>query len=83
MISIVTTTTLIMNSPMQCKNNKLILSLKDKTHWNLAYIKFLVTFISALYKVKTVNFLKLAKALGGHTQVEEYFLRPVETDPLQ
>lgn len=70
LISIVTTTTLTMNTTMQCKTNKLIMFFKDKTHWNLARIKFLVAFITALYKVKTVNFLKLAEGLGGHSQIE-------------
>lgn len=59
-----------MNTTMQCKTNKLIMIFKDKTGWNLARVKFLVAFITALYKAKTVNFLKLSEALGGQTQVE-------------
>jgi hypothetical protein len=70
LFSIITTTTLTMNTTMQCKTNKLIMFFKDKTHWNLARIKFLVAFITALYKVKTVNFLKLAEGLGGQSQIE-------------
>jgi len=58
-----------MNPMMQCKTNKLIIFLKDKTNWNMARVKFLVAFISALCKVQTVNFQKLAQGLGGHAHV--------------
>jgi len=61
-----------MNTMMHCKTTKLIMFFKNKTYWNLARVKFLEAFITTLYKVKTVNFLKLFESPGGHTQVEKF-----------
>jgi hypothetical protein len=44
--------------------------MKERTQWNLARVKFLVAFISAVCKLQTVNFLKLSQGLGGIAQVE-------------
>lgn len=54
-----------MNTKFECKTNKLIASMKEKTNWNLARVKFLVAFITTVCKLQTVNFTKLAQGLGG------------------
>jgi len=59
-----------MNTKFDCKTNKLIASMKEKTGWNLARVKFLIAFITAVCKLQTVNFTKLAQGLGGVTLFE-------------
>ena len=61
---------LTMNTMIECKTNKLIASMKEKTNWNLARVKFLVAFITTVCKLQTVNFTKLAQGFGGTTQVD-------------
>jgi hypothetical protein len=56
-----------MNTKFDCKINKLIALMKEKTNWNLARVKFLVAFITTVCKLQTVNFTKLAQGLGGVT----------------
>lgn len=58
-----------MKTKIEYKTNKLIASLKERTHWNLARVKFLVAFISTVCKLQTVNFIKLSQGLGGTAQV--------------
>lgn len=59
-----------MNTKIDYKTNKLIFSFKDRTHWNLARVKFLVAFITTVCKLQTVNFTKLSQGLGGVGLVE-------------
>jgi hypothetical protein len=47
----------------QDKNNQLVTIFKNKTGWNLARVKFLVAFLTALFKVQTVSFTKIAHGL--------------------
>ena len=61
---------LAMNTTIESKTNQLVANLKEKTGWNLARVKFLVAFISAVCKLQTVNFLKLSEGLGGNAKVE-------------
>jgi hypothetical protein len=61
---------LTMNTKIEHKTNKLIASMKERTQWNLARVKFLVAFISSVCKLQTVNFQKLSQGLGGTVQVE-------------
>jgi hypothetical protein len=61
---------LTMNSITNYKTNDLIDSLKEKTQWNLARVKFLVAFITTVCKLQTVNFLKLSQGFGGNTKVD-------------
>jgi hypothetical protein len=56
-----------MNTKFEYKTNKLIASMKEKTNWNLARVKFLVAFITTVCRLQTVNFTKLAQGLGGVT----------------
>jgi Transposase DDE domain len=59
-----------MNTKIDCKTNQLVANLKEKTQWNLAHVRFLVAFISAVCKLQTVNFIKLAQGFGGTAKVE-------------
>lgn len=70
LVSIVYQTIFAMNTKIDYKTNKLISSFKERTHWNLARVKFLVAFITTTCKLQTVNFQKLSQGLGGASQVE-------------
>lgn len=59
-----------MDTKINHKTNKLIVTLKERTGWNLARVKFLVAIVCALCKLQTVNFQKLSQGLGGMTQVD-------------
>lgn len=61
---------LTMNIKNECKTNKLIATMKEKTNWNLARVKFLVAFITTVCKLQTVNFTKLAQGFGGNALVD-------------
>ena len=61
---------LTMNTKIEHKTNKLIFSFQERTHWNLARVKFLVAFITTVCKLQTVNFTKLSQGLGGVILVE-------------
>jgi hypothetical protein len=54
-----------MNTNEQNKFNQLTCIFQEKTKWNLARVKFLVTFICTLCKLQTVNFQRLAQGFGG------------------
>ena len=54
-----------MNTKEQNKFNQLTCIFQEKTKWNLARVKFLVTFICTLCKLQTVNFQRLAQGFGG------------------
>ena len=66
-----------MDAKNDYKINKLILSFKERTQWNLARVKILVAFITTDCKLQTVNFQKLAQVLGGTTQVD-FNLRKIQ-----
>ena len=66
-----------MSTKFEYKTNKLIASMKEKTNWNLARVKFLVAFITTVCKLQTVNFTKLAQGLGG-TALFESNLRKIQ-----
>jgi hypothetical protein len=68
---------LTMSTKFEYKTNKLIASMKEKTNWNLARVKFLAAFISTVCKLQTVNFTKLAQGLGG-TILFESNLRKIQ-----
>jgi len=70
LVHIIYQTMFTMNTKIEYKTNKLIFSFKERTHWNLARVKFLVAFITTVCKLQTVNFTKLAQGLGGVTLVE-------------
>jgi hypothetical protein len=54
-----------MNTMEQNKFNQLTCIFQEKTKWNLARAKFLVSFICVLCKLQTVNFQRLAQGFGG------------------
>lgn len=54
-----------MNTKEQNKFNQLTCIFQEKTKWNLARVKFLVSFIYAICKLQTVNFQRLAQGFGG------------------
>lgn len=59
-----------MNTKVENKNNQLITVFSEKTGWNLARVKFLVSFICALCKLQTVCYTKLAQGMGGKAKAE-------------
>ena len=59
-----------MNTKIEYKTNKLIFSFKERTHWNLARVKFLDAFITSVCKLQIVNFTKLSQGFGGSSLVE-------------
>lgn len=50
---------------VESKNSELVSIFHEQTGWNLARVKFFVLFISALCKVQTVGFEKLATAFDS------------------
>jgi len=70
LVSIINQTMSTMNIKIEHKTNKLIASMKERTQWNLARVKFLVAFITTVCKLQTVNFQKLSQGFGGTVQVE-------------
>jgi hypothetical protein len=70
LISVINQMMFTMNTKIEHKTNKLIASMKERTQWNLARVRFLVAFISTVCKLQTVNFQKLSQGLGGMVQVE-------------
>ena len=66
----ITKTQINMNTKVENKNNQLVAIFSEKTGWNLARVKFLVSFISALCKLQTVCYVKLAQGMGGKPKIE-------------
>jgi hypothetical protein len=64
-----------MNTKEQNKFNQLTCIFQEKTKWNLARVKFLVSFIYALCKLQTVNFQKLAQGFGGNASPDSSLRR--------
>jgi len=60
-----------MTSRAESKNSELVSIFHKQTGWNLARTKFFVLMISALCKVQTVGFEKMASAFdsGADTSV--------------
>lgn len=54
-----------MNTKEQNKINQLTCIFQEKTQWNLARVRFLVSFIRAICSIQTVNFQRLAQGFGG------------------
>lgn len=64
-----------MNTRESIKSSELVSFFKEKTGWNLARIKFLVAIITALCKLQTINYLKLAQALSANAKLESNLRR--------
>lgn len=64
-----------MNTKEQNKFNQLTSIFQEKTKWNLARVKFLVTFICTLCKLQTVNFQRLAQGFGGNASADSSLRR--------
>jgi hypothetical protein len=59
-----------MNTKVENKINQLVAIFSEKTDWNLARVKFLVSFIGTLCKLQTVCYTKLAQGIGGKAKTE-------------
>lgn len=64
-----------MNTKELNKFNQLTCIFQEKTKWNLARVKFLVTFICALCKLQTVNFQRIAQDFGDHASPDSSLRR--------
>ena len=64
-----------MNTKEQNKFNQLACIFQEKTKWNLARVKFLVTFNCTLCKLQTVNFQRLAQGFGGNASPDSSLRR--------
>ena len=53
----------------------LVDALKQELNWNKARVTFFVLFILALFKVTTVNFVKIANGLNGKVEKESNYRR--------
>ena len=64
-----------MTSRVEHKNSDLVSIFHKQSGWNLARVKFFVLMISALCKVQTVGFEKLASAFDSHASTSSSLRR--------
>jgi len=64
-----------MISRVESKSNKLVSIFHEQSGWNLARVKFFVLIISALCKVQTVGFEKLATAFDSNASTSSSLRR--------
>ncbi|MGF7140228.1 IS4 family transposase [Roseimarinus sediminis] len=65
----------VMTSRVEHKNSDLVSIFHKQSGWNLARVKFFVLMISALCKVQTVGFEKLASAFDSHASTSSSLRR--------
>lgn len=64
-----------MTPRVQAKSSELVSIFHEQTGWNLARVKFFVLFISALCKMQTVGFEKLATAFDSNASTSSSLRR--------
>ncbi|MCX6258918.1 MAG: IS4 family transposase [Bacteroidia bacterium] len=64
-----------MNTKVDYKRNELVSIFSEKTGWNLARVKFLVSFILTICKLQTVCFTKIAQGLEAKPKTDSNLRR--------